>query len=77
MNFSAYGLVYMLEKSSLTTTGCFQCFLIPCKCPFPTTATTELFSLAILSNVDDMYLETQEDQPPQKSKQTRQSYRKY
>lgn len=39
-----------------TTTGCFQCFLIPWRCPFPTTATTELCSVAILRSVDDMYL---------------------
>lgn len=36
--------------------GCFQYFLIPCKWPLPTTATTELCSLAVLSNVDDMNL---------------------
>jgi hypothetical protein len=41
---------------SFIVIGCFQFFLIPLICPFPITATTELWSLATLSKEDAMYL---------------------
>jgi len=43
-------------KRQQTVIGCFQFFLIPLICPFPITATTELWSLATLSKEDAMYL---------------------
>lgn len=53
-------LSFMNNKFSmeewLTSIGCCQCSLMPWRCPLPTTATTDLFSWATLSNVDDMYL---------------------
>ena len=41
----------------LTSIGCCQFFFIPETCPLPTTATTEECSLATFNNLEDMYLD--------------------